>query len=77
MYPDEDRYVRQSETARRRSLLRDPDAGWIAGICVGLGRYFHLDPSLVRVVAVFGLLTLTSTTIIAYLIAWAVVPSSD
>lgn len=76
MYRDEDGDIRRQYVERRRALEREPRDGWIAGICAGLGRYFHLDPSLVRIVAVFGLLTLTSTTIIAYLIAWAVVPSS-
>lgn len=59
----------------RRSLSRLPDDGWIAGNCEGLGRHFDIDPSVLRVVAVIGLLTLTTVTILAYLMVWAIVPA--
>lgn len=58
-------------------LRRLRDEGWVAGTCAGLGRYLAIDPSLVRIMTVFGLLTLTGTTVLAYLLAWAVVPADD
>jgi phage shock protein PspC (stress-responsive transcriptional regulator) len=33
-----------------------------------------VDPNLIRIAATLGLFTLTSTTILAYLIAWVIVP---
>ena len=58
----------------RPALRRDPDGAWLGGVCAGIGRYFEVDPNLVRIAATLGLFTLTSTTILAYLIAWVIVP---
>ncbi len=60
----------------RPSLRRDLDGAWLGGVCAGIGRYFDVDPNLVRIAATLGLFTLTSTTILAYLIAWVIVPRS-
>ncbi len=60
----------------RPSLRRDLDGAWLGGVCAGIGRYFEVDPNLVRIAATLGLFTLTSTTILAYLIAWVIVPRS-
>ena len=70
MYPQRD----SGEPAR---IVRLPDEGWIAGICTGFGRTLGLDPSVLRVVLAFGLLSLTTWTILAYLLAWAIVPSAQ
>lgn len=58
----------------RRALRRDPVGAWFGGVCAGLGRYLDVDPNLIRIAATVGLFTLTSTTILAYLIAWVIVP---
>ena len=60
----------------RPALRRDLDGAWLGGVCAGIGRYFEVDPNLVRIAATLGLFTLTSTTILAYLIAWVIVPRS-
>ena len=60
---------------QRAPLQRLPDEGWIAGTCAGLSRYLGIDASLVRIVAVFGLLSVTGITMLVYLLAWAIVPS--
>ena len=70
MYPERHRMTRH-----RAPLIRLPDEGWIAGICAGIGEYLEVDASVVRIVTVLGLLTLPGTTILAYLIAWAIVPA--
>jgi phage shock protein C len=45
----------------------------IAGVCGGVGEYFGIDPTLVRLIwVVFSLIW--GAGIIAYLIAWAVIP---
>ena len=45
----------------------------LAGVCVGLADHFGLDPTLVRVA--FGVLAFFSGLgIVAYLVAWALIP---
>jgi phage shock protein C len=47
----------------------------IAGVCGGLGEYFDLDPTIVRLtVVVLGLVTAVIPMVIGYLIAWMVIP---
>jgi len=47
----------------------------IGGICGGLAEYFDLDPTVVRLAAVFGcLVTGLFPLVIGYLIAWVIVP---
>lgn len=75
-----DRNAYERDDARdayaRPSLRRDLGGAWLGGVCAGIGRYVDVDPNLVRIAATLGLFTLTSTTILAYLIAWAIVPRS-
>lgn len=39
-----------------RRLKRDPDRGWVAGVCVGLADYFDWSVKLIRVIFVLGLI---------------------
>ena len=56
---------------RDQQLYKDPDDKMIAGVCSGLGRYFDIDTTLVRVV--LAALTLAGGGgVIAYLILWFV-----
>ena len=68
--------ARASITARR--LLRSSTDRKIAGVCGGLAEYFSLDPTLVRLAVV--ILSVYPGAIvcgvIAYLIAWAIIPSA-
>lgn len=54
-------------------LYRDRRRGMILGVCAGLADYFGVSPLLVRLLAVVGLFAFTAPTIIAYLIAAAVI----
>jgi phage shock protein C len=45
----------------------------IAGICGGLGKYFGLDPTILRLVFVL-LMIFAGTGLLAYLIMWLVIP---
>lgn len=79
MYRDHERVHDHSHHAYptgRAPLRRDPEGAWLGGVCAGLGRYLDVDPNLIRIAATLGLFTLTSTTILAYLIAWVIVPRS-
>ncbi len=57
-------------------LTRPRDDRVIAGVCGGIGRYFGVDPVLVRVATVVFVL-LAGTGLLAYLIAWIVIPEDD
>jgi len=45
----------------------------LAGVCGGLGEYFGIDSSLVRLGLIF-LMVFGGTGLLAYLIAWIVIP---
>ena len=45
----------------------------IAGICGGLGEYFDIDPTIVRVLFLF-LLFLGGGGLLLYIILWIIVP---
>ena len=48
----------------------------IAGVCGGLGEYFDVDPTLVRLgVVVVGLVTAVIPMLIAYILAWFIIPT--
>jgi phage shock protein C len=60
-------------TARQR-LVRPRQGRKIAGICLAFAEYFDLDVTLIRVVwAVATVLTLPFS-LIAYVIAWIIIP---
>jgi phage shock protein PspC (stress-responsive transcriptional regulator) len=58
---------------RPRRLVREPDDRKIAGVCAGLADRVGVDVSLVRLGAVV-LAVFTPVGLIAYLVAWAIVP---
>jgi len=58
----------------KRLYLSDTDKK-IGGVCGGIGEFFNIDPTLVRLAWV--LITIFSVFfggIIAYMIAWAIIP---
>lgn len=59
-----------------KRLYRTRDDQMIGGICGGLARYFAIDPTLVRVLAVVALVFAFPATVIGYLLAWAIMPSA-
>jgi phage shock protein PspC (stress-responsive transcriptional regulator) len=47
----------------------------LAGICGGIGLAYHLDPNVVRIVAVFLLLaTGVAPLLVAYIAGWVLLP---
>lgn len=46
----------------------------IAGVCSGLGRYFNVDPVLVRVLFAFAAVVTAGLAVIAYPIMWFLMP---
>jgi phage shock protein PspC (stress-responsive transcriptional regulator) len=61
----------------RRRLLRDPENGWLGGICEGIARATSLPATGVRIgVAVMALL-FTTPTLVAYAAAWLFMDSRE
>jgi len=66
------RHVRLPESGR--VLSRSRDDRMLAGVCGGLGEYFNIDPTLVRLIWVIGTLGTMGTGILAYVLAAIVLP---
>lgn len=56
-----------------KQLRRSKTDKMIAGICGGLGKYFGVDPTILRLVFVL-LMIFAGTGLLAYLIMWLVIP---
>jgi len=56
-----------------KKLYRSRNNRVIAGICGGLAEYFDVDPIIIRLITLILVLSL-GAGIIAYIIAWIVVP---
>ncbi|MBT3314823.1 MAG: PspC domain-containing protein [Anaerolineae bacterium] len=57
-----------------KTLYRPEDDKMIGGVCSGLGRYFDIDPTIIRLgfaLLFFGF----GTGILLYLLLWIVMPS--
>jgi phage shock protein C len=59
-----------------KKLYRSTKNKFIAGVCGGLGEYFGVDPTVVRLVAILILLFGIFPAVVAYLIFWIVVPEN-
>jgi phage shock protein C len=62
-------------TMNSRTLTRSSDDRYIGGVAGGLGRYFDIDPTLVRVGFVFATLVTGGAAIVGYVALLAFVPS--
>ena len=61
-------------TENVKKLYRSTSDRMIAGICGGLGEYFGIDSTLVRLIFVFGAIFTGSALFWAYIIMLIVVP---
>ncbi len=59
-----------------RRLYRLRSSRQIGGICGGLGEYFNVDPTIMRVAFVAGFFLTGSLIFWAYLVMWIVVPEA-
>jgi phage shock protein C len=64
----------QAPLAAVRRLHRDIAHKKIAGVCAGFAEYFDTDISLMRIIWLALLLLPPNIGIIAYIVAWAVLP---
>jgi len=55
-------------------LHRSRNNRWIAGVCGGLGEYFNIDPTIIRLIWAVGTVFSMGFGIILYIIFWIVIP---
>jgi phage shock protein C len=64
-----------TNTASRR-LVRRTDDRMIAGVCSGIADYTGVDVTAVRLAAVIGAVLGFGTLIVAYAVAWLLMPEA-
>ncbi len=60
----------------RKKLYRSRENRVLTGLCGGLGEYFHIDPTLVRIIFIILEFLTAGLLIIGYLIVALIVPKS-
>lgn len=58
-----------------KKIYRSESDRMIAGICGGIAEYFDIDPTLVRII--FSFILLSGSGFILYIILWVVIPSQS
>jgi len=59
---------------KTKKLYRNKKDKIIAGVCSGIGEYTKVDSNIIRLLWVVGTFLLFGAGIIAYLIAWIILP---
>ncbi len=57
-----------------KKLYRSKKNRIIAGVCGGIGEYFNVDPTLIRLLWLLISVMSAGSGIIAYVIAWIIIP---
>ncbi len=57
-----------------KRLVRSRDDRWVAGVCGGVAKYLGVDSNLVRLVVVLGTILGFGSLLIAYIVAWILMP---
>jgi phage shock protein C len=65
----------QTYTATKR-LTRSRDDRWLGGVCGGIAAYAGIDPTLVRLIVVVGTILGFGSLLVAYLVAWVLMPEA-
>ncbi len=59
----------------RRRLWRNTRRAMVGGVCAGIADHFGREPWQVRFLLVLGLIFFLPQTMLAYLLAWAILPA--
>lgn len=59
-----------------KRLFRDPDDKIIAGVCSGLGAYFHVEPWIFRALFILACLFVFGSPVLIYVVLWIVIPEA-
>jgi len=57
-----------------KQLVRLRNDRMVAGVCSGIAAYLGVDVTLVRLLAVLGLVFSLGTVLVAYVVAWILMP---
>ena len=57
-----------------KRLYRSSRSKILGGVCGGLGDYFDIDPTLIRLFAVLALFFSDGAVFVAYIVAWIIMP---
>ena len=56
-----------------RKLFRSTENRILGGVCAGLGEYFDIDPTIVRLVSL-ALFFAAGSGLLCYVIGWIIIP---
>ena len=62
---------------RMKELKRSRTNRMIAGVCGGIGEYLAIDPNVIRLIWVVVTVFTAGTGILAYLLAWLIIPEEE
>ena len=58
-----------------KKLYRSKDNRVIAGVCGGIGEYFNIDPTLIRLLwLLISVVSAGLGGLVAYIVAWVIIP---
>lgn len=57
-----------------KRLVRSRDDRWISGVCGGVAQYLGVDANLVRLIVVLGTIFGFGSLLVAYVVAWILMP---
>jgi len=69
--------VKKKDTNKIKRLYRSNDDKKIFGICSGLGEYFGLDPTLIRIIWLLMMIFGGLLFLLIYLLLYLVIPTKD
>jgi phage shock protein PspC (stress-responsive transcriptional regulator) len=58
----------------KKKLYRNKKKRMIGGVCEGIGEFLEIDPTVVRVIWAFLTILSIGIGIIAYILAWIIIP---
>jgi phage shock protein PspC (stress-responsive transcriptional regulator) len=64
------------DTTTSRRLVRRSDDRMVAGVCSGVADYVGVDPTIVRLAVVVGTVLGFGTLLVAYVLAWLLMPEA-
>ncbi len=72
-YTNKQREEKTDTTKAGRKLYRNPHNRMLGGVCGGIGRYFDIDPVIIRLIfALFFIFA--GAGLLVYIVAWIVIP---
>ncbi len=58
----------------KKKLYRSKKERMIGGVCGGIGEFLEIDPTVIRVIWAFLTILSIGVGIIAYILAWIIIP---